>query len=227
MEKKPLRRFFPGARVLSVGSYGCNLRCPFCQNSEISMSDGNLPTVFLSPQSLAEKAAELRPRGNIGIAYTYNEPLVGYEYVRDCSVLAHEKGLQNIVVTNGCFCEEPLRVLLPFIDAMNIDLKAFSQRFYTRVGGDLETVKKAIALCASACHVEVTTLVVPGENDTAEEMDALSAWLAGVDPEIPLHVTRFFPRWKMTDRGPTPVATVYALADVARAHLRHVYVGNC
>ncbi len=227
VEKKPLRRFFPGRMVLSVGSYGCNLRCPFCQNSEISMSDGNLGTVSLSPQVLVEKAAELRPRGNIGIAYTYNEPLVGYEYVRDCAALAKEKGLKNIVVTNGCFCEEPLRDLLPDIDAMNIDLKAFSQRFYGRIGGDLETVKRAIALCSAACHVEVTTLIVPGENDTEEEMRALSSWLAGVDPEIPLHVTRFFPRWKMSDRGPTPAETVYALADAARERLRHVYVGNC
>ena len=227
VEKKPLQRFFPGTRVLSVGSYGCNFRCPFCQNSDISMADGSLPTVFLSPQALVEKALELRPRGNIGVAYTYNEPLVGYEYVRDCSALAPEKGLKNIVVTNGCFCEEPLRALLPNIDAMNIDLKAFSQRFYSMVGGDLETVKKAIELCSSACHVEVTTLVVPGENDTEEEMRALSGWLSGVDPEIPLHVTRFFPRWKMTDRPPTPVAAVYALADVAREKLQHVYVGNC
>ncbi len=210
-----------------MGSYGCNLRCPFCQNSDISMSDGSLPTVFLSPQALVEKALELRPRGNIGIAYTYNEPLVGYEYVRDCSALAKEKGLKNIVVTNGCFCEEPLRGLLPEIDAMNIDLKAFSQRFYKMAGGDLETVKKAIEICSSACHVEVTTLIVPGENDTRQEMEALSSWLAGVDPGIPLHVTRFFPRWKMSDREPTPVGTVYGLAEAARKHLHDVYVGNC
>lgn len=210
-----------------MGSYGCNLCCPFCQNSDISMSGGSLPTVFLPPQALVEKALELRPHGSIGIAYTYNEPLVGYEYVRDCSALAREKGLKNIVVTNGCFCEEPLRELLPKIDAMNIDLKAFSQRFYKMAGGDLETVKKAIEICSSACHVEVTTLIVPGENDTREEMEALSSWLAGVDPGIPLHVTRFFPRWKMADREPTPVGTVYDLADAARKHLRDVYVGNC
>ncbi len=164
IEKKPLMRFHPGAFILSAGSYGCNLRCPFCQNSDISMADGRCRTTDVSPGELADRALALRPQGNIGIAYTYNEPLVGYEYVRDCAALAREKGLVNVLVTNGYVCEAPLRALLPLIDAMNIDLKGFTQDFYTFVGGDLETVKTAIRLSAAQCHVEVTTLVIPGAH---------------------------------------------------------------
>jgi len=228
IEKKPLRRFYPGTKILSVGSYGCNLRCPFCQNSAISMADGrHARIVEVSPEGLAEKAEELVARGNIGIAYTYNEPLVGYEFVRDCAALVKARGMKNVAVTNGCICEEPLIELLPLIDAMNIDLKGFTERFYKMVGGDLSTVMRTIERSAQSCHVEVTTLVIPGENDSEEEMDALSGWLASVDAEIPLHVTRFFPCFHMTDRGPTPVETVYRLAEIARGHLRYVYEGNC
>jgi len=228
IEKKPLHCFYPGSRILSVGSYGCNLRCPFCQNSDISMADaGTAETQFVSPETLVEKALALVKQGNIGIAYTYNEPLVGYEYVLDCAKLAREHTLKNVLVTNGTICEKPLLELLPYIDAMNIDLKAFTERFYKMIGGDLETVKQTIRLAARTSHVEITTLIVPGENDSEAEMDALSLWLASVDPEIPLHVTRFFPRWKMTDRDATPVKTVYALAQIARRHLKYVYEGNC
>ena len=228
IEKKPLRRFYPGTKILSVGSYGCNLRCPFCQNSAISMADGrHARIVEVSPEGLAEKAEELVARGNIGIAYTYNEPLVGYEFVRDCAALVKARGMKNVAVTNGCICEEPLIELLPLIDAMNIDLKGFTERFYKMVGGDLSTVMRTIERSAQSCHVEVTTLVIPGENDSEKEMDALSGWLASVDAEIPLHVTRFFPCFHMTDRGPTPVETVYRLAEIARGHLRYVYEGNC
>ena len=228
IEKKPLSRFYPGSRILSVGSYGCNLRCPFCQNSDISMANaGTAETQFVSPETLVEKALALVKQGNIGIAYTYNEPLVGYEYVLDCAKLAREHNLKNVLVTNGTICEKPLLELLPYIDAMNIDLKAFTERFYKMIGGDLETVKQTIRLAARTSHVEITTLIVPGENDSEAEMDALSLWLASVDPEIPLHVTRFFPRWKMTDRDATPVKTVYALAQIARRNLKYVYEGNC
>ena len=228
VEKKPLRRFHPGGRILSVGSYGCNLRCPFCQNHDISMARrADVPKAYLAPELLAEKALELKSRGNIGLAFTYNEPLIGPEYVLDCAKLNRKNGLVNAVVTNGYVTEETLRGLLPFLDAMNIDLKGFTPEFYRRIGGGLDEVKRTIALAAEACHVEVTTLVIPGENDSPEEMERLSAWLAGVDPGIPLHVSRFFPRYKMADRGPTPVETVYSLAAVARRNLRYVYEGNC
>ena len=228
IEKKPLRRFRPGSLILSVGSFGCNLRCPFCQNHDISMAgDGELPTTELSPEQLAAKAAELVPQGNIGVAYTYNEPLVGYEYVRDCAAQARERGLVSVLVTNGTVEEAPWRELLPLIDAANIDLKGFTAAWYRKLGGDLDTVKRSIAIAAERCHVEVTTLLVPGENDSVEEVRELARWLAGVDPNIPLHLSRFFPRYRMTDRPSTPAEKVYRLANEARAYLTYVYTGNC
>lgn len=228
IEKKPLYRFYPGSRILSVGSYGCNFRCSFCQNHEISMAGRERAgTVRISSDELVEKAAEFIPEGNIGIAYTYNEPLIGYEFVMDCAKLAKSKGLKNVLVTNGYINEEPLKRLLPFIDAMNIDLKAFTEDFYKSISGDIETVKKTIETAANECHVEVTTLIVPGENDSPEEMRLLSGWLAGVDENIPLHISRFFPRYKMTDKDATPIKTVYSLADIARERLKYVYEGNC
>lgn len=227
VEKKPLRRFHPGGMVLSVGSFGCNLRCPFCQNAAIAAAGAETYTRDCPPEALVREALDLRDRGNIGVAYTYNEPLVGYEYVRDCAALVRRAGLCNVLVTNGTIEEAPWRALLPLLDAVNIDLKGFRQGWYRRLGGDLETVKRSIVLAAENCHVEVTTLVVPGENDSLAEMRALSAWLASVRPDIPLHVSRFFPRHRMEDRPPTPVETVCRLADAARERLRYVYTGNC
>ena len=227
IEKKPLRRFHPGSWILSAGSFGCNLHCPFCQNAEIAAAGAETFTRTCTPEQLVQQALRLRERGNIGIAYTYNEPLVGYEFVRDCAVLVRKAGMVNVLVTNGTMEEEPWRQLLPLLDAVNIDLKGFTEHWYKRLGGDLETVKRSIRLAAEQCHVEVTTLVVPGENDSEAEMRALSAWLASVSPEIPLHVSRFFPRHKMQDRPPTPVETVYRLAQVAREQLHNVYTGNC
>jgi len=228
IEKKPLAMFYPGSKILSCGSYGCNLACPYCQNCEISMADaGNARTAYFPPEALVDKALELVPAGNIGIAYTYNEPLISFEYVLACSKLAHEHGLKNVLVTNGYVCEGPLSELLPFTDAMNIDLKGFSARFYGMVGGRLEDVERTITLSAAKCHVEITTLVIPGENDSADEMAALSEWLAGVSPDIPLHLTRFFPRYRFSDREPTPVSELRGLADIARQKLRHVFIGNC
>ena len=228
IEKKPLRRFHPGSLILSVGSFGCNLRCPFCQNYEISMAgEAEIQTVEVSPAQLAGQAAELRARGNIGAAYTYNEPLVSYEYVRDCAELVREQGMVNVLVTNGTIEEGPWRTLLPLIDAVNIDLKGFTPAWYRRLGGDLETVKRSIALAAEQCHVEVTTLLVPGENDSAEEIRELAQWLASISPEIPLHLSRFFPRYRMIDHPPTPVEQVYKLTEMAQEYLSYVYTGNC
>lgn len=228
IEKKPLRRFHPGSLILSVGSFGCNLRCPFCQNHEISMAnDGEIQTMLVTPEQLAAKAAELVLQRNIGVAYTYNEPLIGYEYVRDCSILIHERGLANVLVTNGTIEEAPWRALLPFLDAVNIDLKGFTPSWYRKLGGDLETVKHSIILAAERCHVEVTTLLVPGENDSVEEIRELARWLASVDPNIPLHLSRFFPQYQMTVHPPTPIEQVYRLAETAQGYLPYVYTGNC
>lgn len=227
IEKKPLRRFHSGSLILSVGSFGCNLHCPFCQNAGIATVGSEAYTQDCSPEQLVQEALRLREQGNIGIAYTYNEPLVGYEYVRDCAELVHQTGMLNVLVTNGTIEEGPWKALLPLLDAVNIDLKGFTSDWYRRLGGDLATVKRSIDLAAQHCHIEVTTLIVPGENDSEDEMRALSAWLASVSPEIPLHVSRFFPQHQMQDRPPTPVQTVYRLAEVARERLRYVYTGNC
>ena len=226
IEKKPLSRFHPGSAVLSVGSVGCNLRCAFCQNHEISMAAADWESPRTEPRALVERALSLRERGNIGLAYTYNEPLIGYEFVRDCATLVHRQGMYNILVSNGTIEEEPWQRLLPLIDAANIDLKGFRGDYYRRLGGDLETVKRSIVMAAKQCHLEVTTLIVPGENDSVEEMRALSAWLASVDPNIPLHISRFFPRYRMRDAVPTPPETIHALVGEARRVLRYVYAGN-
>ena len=227
IEKKPLRRFHPGSYVLSAGSFGCNLRCPFCQNAAIAAAGAEFPARDCPPEALAEEALRLRSLGNIGLAYTYNEPLVGYEYVMDCAALIRRAGMYNVLVTNGTIAEAPWRALLPLMDGVNIDLKGFTPDWYRRLGGDLEAVKRSIALAADCCHVEVTTLIVPGENDSEAEIRALSGWLASIRPDIPLHISRFFPRHHMADRPPTPVETVYRLADAARDILHYVYTGNC
>ena len=133
----------------------------------------------------------------------------------------------NVLVTNGAIEEAPWRALLPLIDAVNIDLKGFTPEWYKRLGGDLETVKRSITLAAERCHVEVTTLLVPGENDSEGEIRYLTQWLASIDRNIPLHLSRFFPQYRMMDRPPTPVERVYRLADVAREYLSFVYTGNC
>ena len=230
IEKKPLRDFHPGSMVLSVGSYGCNLRCPFCQNHEISMADrGSLDAEYVSPRQIADMALtwkEQKKAGNIGIAYTYNEPLVGWEFVRDTARLVREYGMLNVLVTNGTASLEVLEELLPWIDAMNIDLKGFHEEYYRKLGGDLETVKTFIARTVGSCHVELTTLIVPGENDTVEDMEAQAKWISGLSPSIPLHITRFFPRYRMKDREATDVDQIYRLARTAGKYLEKVYVGN-
>lgn len=227
IEKKPLARFFPGSNILSAGSFGCNMRCPFCQNSEISMADETTATSFVSCDALIQKAEELIPYRNIGVAFTYNEPLVGYEYVRDCCAAAHARNLKTVLVTNGYVCREPLAQLLQFVDAMNIDLKGFTHEWYARLGGNLEIVKESIIAAAACCHVEITTLIVNKENDSVAETALLSKWLSDIDKNIPLHLSRFFPRYLMTDRTATPVSAIHRLCDTASRYLNYVYAGNC
>ena len=235
VEKKPLRMFRPGKKVLSIGSFGCNLRCPFCQNSEISWSDEALTLMWeadtYTPEEVVNRAARLVPAGNIGVAFTYNEPLVGYEFVRDTAKLAHESGLENVLVTNGTASTAVFKEIAPYIDAMNIDLKAFTDGFYRDlIDGDLAMVKDFIESAAGSCHVELTTLIIPSYNDSEEDIDALSSWVAELEiktgKKIPLHITRFFPRFHMTDRPATPVDDVIKLAEVASKHLEYVFTGN-
>ena len=230
IEKKPLARFMPGSKVLSVGSYGCNLRCPFCQNASIAYAgSADVSWSEMSPDMLADKALALAPEGNIGVAFTYNEPLAGYEFVRDTARAVHEQGQKNVLVSNGYINEKPLSQLTSLVDAANIDLKGFTEDFYRWVGGDLTTVKRTIEMLAAAptCHVEVTTLVVPGKNDSPDEIAAAAKWLAELDENIVYHITRFFPCHRCQDLSATPVRTVYALADVARRYLPNVCTGNC
>ena len=240
IEKKPLYHFYPGSNILSVGSYGCNLRCPFCQNSEISWSEAAFryatEAEVLTPQELLQYALACKSRGNIGLAFTYNEPLIGWEFLLDTAKLIQEAGMKAVLVTNGTASLPVLETLAPYIDAMNIDLKGYSENYYKKIlQGDRQMVMDFIRRAVQVCHVELTTLIIPGENDSEKEMSELSAWVAGLDHlqggksgrDIPLHVSRFFPRFHMTDRPPTDISLVYHLADVARRNLRFVHTGNC
>ncbi len=228
VEKKPLRHFHPGSTILSVGSVGCNLKCPFCQNHSISRcSMDQVETVLMTSSQLIAKALALKPQRNIGVAYTYNEPSVWYEFVLETSRLAKKSGLFNVLVTNGYICQEPLGELLPLIDAMNIDLKSFNRDFYAKtLKGGLDEVKDTIRTSAEKCHVEITTLVIPDVNDSTQEMEEMTGFLSSISPDIPLHLSRFFPRYEWGDRQPTPVNTLEELAAVARKVLKNVYIEN-
>lgn len=226
VEKKPLARFFPGSRILSAGSFGCNMSCFFCQNAGISFAGEETVTHQMAPGELVILAESLKPSDNIGLAFTYNEPLLNPEFISDCIDLLRPRGMKTVLVTNGCFCLNALDGLLEKIDAFNIDLKGFTRGWYRRLGGDLETVKVFIAAAAVVSHVEVTTLVVPGENDGEEEIAALSSWLASLRPDIPLHLSRFFPRHQAQGYPATDPDALKRLAQVARGSLRFVYLGN-
>jgi len=224
IEKKPLYEFCPGSKIVSLGSIGCNLHCPFCQNHSISLEYKNVKADLLTPETVLEIAKLSVPDGNIGIAYTYNEPLIGIEFILDCSRLIRRAGLKNVLVTNGYINHEPLCELLPYIDAMNIDIKGNTKRTYNVVGGTPEHVKHTILLAGKSCHVEVTTLIVPGENE--DEIEEIAKWLAEINPNIPYHLSRFFPRYKYKDRNPTPHETMYKARDRALKYLTNVYLGN-
>ena len=232
IEKKPLAEFHPGSSILSVGSYGCNLCCPFCQNHEIAHPCERIDAQYMSPEELCALACRYRERGNIGVAYTYNEPLTFWEYVRDTGKLVHENGMYNVLVSNGTAEPEIVEKILPYIDAMNIDLKSFRSETYEKtLGGSLEVTKAFITQSLDACHVELTTLIVPGMNDSDQEMEEMSAWIAslmgGRGIDIPYHISRFFPRYQMENAAPTDMDKLMHLAEIARKHLHHVYMGNC
>ncbi|MEA4890451.1 MAG: AmmeMemoRadiSam system radical SAM enzyme [Clostridiaceae bacterium] len=225
IEKKPLRFFYPGSHILSVGLYGCNFRCGFCQNWSIAQRKA--PYQMILPDKMADLAEQEKSRGNIGLAYTYNEPLVGFEYVLDCARLIHQKKMKNVLVTNGSINHDPLEELLPLIDAMNIDLKAWQPGFYQTVcRGELKPVLETIRRSAASCHIEITTLLIPGMNDQAGDIDALAAWLADIDPDIPLHLTRHHPDYQMPEPPPIDLRRMTLLAEVAGKHLKKVLLGN-
>ena len=194
IEKKPLAMFHPGSTILSIGSYGCNLDCPFCQNYTISRQD--------------------------------NEMLCSWEYIRDCAKLIHEAGMLNVLVTNGTASQMVLDAILPYMDAINIDLKSFDAKTYDSIlHGNLEQTMAFIERAVQSCHIEITTLVVPGMNDRESEIDAMTQWIASLNPDIPYHLTRYFPRYHM-DTPATNISTLYRLKDIAKTHLHHVFLGN-
>ena len=222
IEKKPLYHFYPGSQILSIGFFGCNLRCPFCQNYDISQRVAKERDP-ITPEELVEMA---RQRRSIGIAYTYSEPLVHFEYVVECATAAHNAGLVNVLVSNGFLNETPAKELLGLMDAANIDLKSFNQGFYRKeLKGDLDPVLRFIELAAKSVHLEVTTLVIPGRNDGEEEISNIAGFLAGLNPSIPLHLSCYYPTYKYSVAA-TPPETVFQLADVAHAKLHYVYPGN-
>lgn len=225
IEKKPLYDFHPGSYILSIGTFGCNLKCSFCQNWEIA--HGVEPKQCdIDAKTLTQLAKKHRSDGNIGAAYTYSEPLMWYEFVLDASKEMHEDNLENVLVSNGYIEEEPLWELLPYIDAANIDVKAYNDKFYPKLcKGQLSPVKRTVELMADKCHVEITTLVIPGENDAVEEIEELAKWLSSLSPEIPLHLTRYFPNYQL-DIPKTPMDTLKRAEEGARKYLNRVYLGN-
>lgn len=222
IEKKPLYHFYPGSYIFSVGSFGCNFRCKFCQNWQIAQIT-EVPTEVVNPSELVQIAKS--QKGNIGIAFTYNEPSIWYEYVSDVVKISKKEGLKTVLVTNGFIEEQPLREILPYIDAMNIDLKAFKEDFYRDTLGRLSNVLKTIEICKNYCHVEITTLLIPGLNDEEEEIEQLAKWLSSVDKKIPLHFSRYFPNYKL-NIPPTPIEKVKKARLIAKKYLYYVYTGN-
>ena len=223
IEKKPLYHFHPGKQILSAGTWGCNLRCAFCQNWEIAHGDPG--TRRIEPEEFAILASAQGEK-NIGVAFTYSEPVVWYEYIKDAAIAVKNRGLKNVLVTNGFIEPGPLAELLPVIDAMNIDVKGFREDYYRNTcGGSLAPVMRTVESASKSCHIEVTTLIVTGLNDAVAEIEELAQWLARVNPEIPLHLSRYFPRYKL-ELPSTPAETLVRLRDAARRHLRFVYVGN-
>lgn len=224
VEKKPLYHFCPGALVLSVGSLGCNLDCGFCQNYQSVL--GQWPTKELDPQQLVEIALTSRSQGNCGIAWTYTEPVMWYEYVLDSAALTREKGLKTILVTNGYLEQQPWRQLLENIDAVNIDLKAFDDHFYRRhCRGSLGPVLANIREAARLCHVEVTTLLIEGHNTDEKQLTRLFQALADINPDLPLHLSRYYPARDWSQAATDP-QLVLDRAELARKWLHNVYPGN-
>ncbi len=223
IEKKPLYHFHPGAPILSVAAPGCNLACLFCQNWDISQRTDR-PVERMTPRQVVAAA---RDQGSLGIAYTYSEPLVWFEFLRDTARLAHAEGLKNVVVTNGFLEPGPLAELLPLLDAANVDLKAMDDRFYRRVcKARLGPVLDAIeAIHAAGIHLEVTNLVIPGHNDQDRQIAEVVDFVAGLGRGVPLHFSAYRPAWKF-EAPPTPPATLAKALRLGRERLDFVYAGN-
>jgi pyruvate formate lyase activating enzyme len=226
IEKKPLYHFFPGNNILSIGSYGCNMRCDFCQNYHISQKVSGKLIPEISPEEILKNS--LSAKKNLGIAFTYNEPVIWFEFVKDVALLVKSKSLYTVMVTNGYVNQEPLKEYLQFIDAFNVDLKAFNNNFYKKLAGaELEPVKDSLKMIRKAGkHLEITTLIITGQNDSESEMEQQVIWIAdNLGKDVPFHLSRYFPMFKRTDPT-TPHNTLMKLYDIARKHLQYVYIGN-
>lgn len=223
IEKKPLLHFYPGSYILSIGTKGCNFHCPFCQNYSISQ-DYNSPTQNITSQQVVDRAKELN---SIGVAYTYNEPFIWYEFVLDTAKQVREAGLKNVLVTNGYVNSKPLDEILPFIDAMNIDIKSVEDRFYQKIcRGKLRPVLETAKKAKQNLHVEITNLIIPTLNDSDDNFNMLVNWIFNnLGADTPVHFSRYFPCYK-TDIPPTPVAVLKRAEGIARKRLKHVYLGN-
>ncbi len=223
IEKKPLNRFLPGSKILSIGFYGCNFHCQFCQNYTISqgteLSDKNN---YFSPLEIIEMA---KKKGLKSIAYTYSEPVIHFEYIMECAQLARKNGINNVLITNGFLNPEPAKELLSLMDGVNVDLKAFTQSFYNKVGGKIEPVKDFIKLAAELTHLEITTLIIPGENDSDKEILDIANFIASLNPDIPLHISAYYPVYKSAIPG-TSKETILRLTKLASEVLNYIYPGN-
>jgi len=229
IEKKPLNHFLPGTAVLSFGTAGCNLSCKFCQNWDMSKSrEIDILASSASPQQIAQRAKELGCRS---VAYTYNDPIIFHEYAIDVAKACHERGIYTVAVSSGYVCKEPREEFYDVVDAANIDLKSFSEEFYHKLtGGHLQTVLDTLIYLKHETSVwlEITTLLIPGKNDSDEELHEMSAWIMeNLGADVPLHFSAFHPDWKMKDVPPTPPATLTRAREIAMQHgLRYVYTGN-
>lgn len=224
IEKKPLYHFLPGSYTYSIGTVGCNFKCGFCQNWDISQMREIIGR-SITPKQIVNNALKNNCKS---VAYTYNEPTTFIEFAKDCAVLAKEKGLKNVFVTNGYMTEEALNFISQYIDAMNIDLKSFSESFYNRICRAklkpvLETIKRAHD---KGIHVEITTLIVPRENDSEKEFRSIARFISKIDKNIPWHISRFFPMYNMKDREQTPIETMVQAEKMGKKYLNYVYMGN-
>lgn len=234
IEKKPLYHFKPSKNILSLGSFGCNMTCSFCQNYEISQKRPY--SDFMTVDKLISLMSTID--NNAGVAFTYNEPFMWYEYIYDFCKTIKEKSnntintkncnqdFSTVIVTNGYINEEPLLKLLPYVDAMNIDLKAYTNKYYNKIcDASLEPVLQTIKRCSKKCHVEITTLLVSDENDSEKESQEIAKFISSVDENIPLHLSRYFPRYKMETEA-THIERLLEAQDIAKKYLKYVYVGN-
>ena len=223
IEKKPLYHYHPGEKILSLGTKGCNFHCDFCQNWHISQ-DLDAPTQDITSKDIIERAKEYK---SFGIAYTYNEPFIWYEFVLDTAKCASAAGLENVLVTNGYVNMEPLEEMLPLIGAMNIDLKSFNEDFYVKIcHGRLKPVLEVIKRAARSCHIELTNLIIPTLNDSEDDIRKMVGWIyENLGPDVPLHFSRYFPCYKMS-LPPTPVGTLKTAEKIAKEKLKFVYLGN-